>query len=200
MVPSHRLADVPHDATRVLVVAATDRELAPAAAWTALRCGVGPVDAAAATAAAIANRRPRVLLHVGIAGARRAAQLAPLTIVAGVEAIYCDLDVPETWAPRRLVAPATLVDAVLRACPAAVRHVIGTSGRVGATTGCEVESMEGFAVLRAAALAGIPAVEVRVISNAIEEPDRSKWRFGDAFEAIRSVTPALVREVAACVS
>ena len=60
--------------------------------------------------------------------------------------------------------------------------------------------MEGFAVLRAAALAGIPAVEVRVISNAIEEPDRSKWRFDDAFEAIRSVTPALVREVAACVS
>lgn len=200
MVPSHRLADVPHDSSRVLVVAATDRELAPAGAWTPLRCGVGPVDAAAATAAAIANRRPRVVLHVGIAGARHAAQLAPPALVVGHEALYCDLDVPEAWAPRRLVAPQTLIDAVLRACPTAVRHVIGTSGRVGATTGCEVESMEGFAVLRAAALAGIPAIEVRAISNAIEEPDRTRWRFDEAFEAIRSVTPALVREVTACVS
>lgn len=191
---------MPNDLTRVLVVAATDRELAPPGGWTTLRCGVGPVDAAAATAAAIANRRPRVVLHVGIAGARRDAHLAPPAIVAGLESIYCDLAVPETWAPRRLLAPATLVDAALRACPAATRQVIGTSGRVGATAGCAIESMEGFAVLRAAALAGVPAIEVRAISNAIEEPDRAKWRFDEAFEAIRAVTPALVREVAACVS
>jgi len=191
---------VPHDLTRVLVVAATDRELAPAAGWTTLRCGVGPVDAAAATAAAIANRRPRVVIHVGIAGARRAAGLAPPAIVAGLEAIYCDLAVPEAWAPRRLVTPAALVEAAVRACPTATRHVIGTSGRVGATAGCTVESMEGFAVLRAAALAGVPAIEVRAISNAIEEADRGKWRFDEAFDAIRAVTPALVREVAACAS
>lgn len=191
---------MPHDLTRVLVVAATDRELAPAAGWSTLRCGVGPVDAAAATAAAIANRRPRAVVHVGIAGARRAAHLTPPALVVGLEAIYCDLEVPETWAPRRLVAPPALIDAVLRACPSAARHVIGTSGRVGATTGCEVESMEGFAVLRAAALAGVPAIEVRAISNAIEEADRTRWRFDEAFEAIRAATPALVREVAACAS
>jgi nucleoside phosphorylase len=191
---------VPHDLTRVLVVAATDRELAPADGWATLRCGVGPVDAAAATAAAIANRRPRVVLHVGIAGARRDTRLVPPAIVAGLEAIYCDLEVPEAWAPRRLVAPAALVEAAVRACPAATRHVIGTSGRVGATAGCTVESMEGFAVLRAAALAGVPAIEVRAISNAIEEPDRAKWCFAEAFEAIRAATPALVREVAACAS
>ncbi len=35
--------------------------------------------------------------------------------------------------------------------------------------------MEGYAVLRAAALAGVPAVEVRVIANAVGEPDRAKW-------------------------
>lgn len=191
---------MPHDVARVLVVAATDRELATAAGWTTLRCGVGPVDAAAATAAAIANRRPRVVLHVGIAGARRASGLVPPAIVAGLEAIYCDLDVPEAWAPRRLTAPAALVDAVCRACGTATRQVIGTSGRVGATAGCAVESMEGFAVLRAAALAGVPAIEVRAIANAIEEPDRTKWRFDEAFDAIRGVTPALVREVAACAS
>ena len=32
--------------------------------------------------------------------------------------------------------------------------------------------MEGFAVLRAAALAGVPAVEVRVVVERVDEPDR----------------------------
>lgn len=185
---------------RVLVVAATDRELAAADGWTVLRSGVGPVDAAAAVAAAIAHRRPRVVLHVGIAGARQQSGLEPPAVVVGIESIYCDLAVPERWAPRRLVTAPALVDAVCRAVPAASRQIIGTSGRVGATAGCAVEAMEGFAVLRAAALAGVPAVEVRTIANAVEEPDRAKWRFDEAFDAIRAVTPALVEEVAACVS
>jgi len=55
-------------------------------------------------------------------------------------------------------------------------------------------------VLRAAAHAGIPAIEVRAISNQIEEADRVRWRFNDAFAAIIAATPALVTEVAACVS
>ncbi len=60
--------------------------------------------------------------------------------------------------------------------------------------------MEGFAVLRAAAHADIPAIEVRAISNQIEEADRARWRFDEAFAAIIAATPALVAEVAACVS
>jgi nucleoside phosphorylase len=60
--------------------------------------------------------------------------------------------------------------------------------------------MEGFAVLRARALAGIPAIEVRAISNAIEDTDRALWRFDEAFAAIVAITPALVHEVASCVS
>ena len=92
---------------------------------------------------------------------------------------------------------ATLIDAVCRALPSASRQAIGTSGRVGHSTGCAVESMEGFAVLRAAALAGVPAIEVRAVSNEIEEPDRGRWRFDEACAAVRTTTPAIVREVAA---
>lgn len=183
---------------QVLVIAATARELAPSAGWPVCVCGVGPVDAAAATAAAIARDRPRAILHVGIAGAWRTAHLAPPSLVVGTESIYCDLGVPEAWAPHHLAADSRLVEAVCRAVPAASRRVIGTSGRVGHTSGCEVEAMEGFAVLRAAALAGVPAVEVRSIANAIEEPDRSFWRIDDACRAIIDVTPGLVRELAAC--
>jgi futalosine hydrolase len=61
---------------------------------------------------------------------------------------------------------------------------IATADRVGAATGFDVEAMEGFGVLRACALAGVPAVELRAISNAPGEADRSKWRFEDAFAAL----------------
>ncbi len=182
----------------VLVVAATTRELAPADGWRTLCCGVGPVDAAAATASALATARPAVVVHVGIAGARRASGLVPPAVVVGVETIYSDLGVPERFAPARLVTPATLVDAACRALPEAVRLAIGTSGRIGHTSGCQVEAMEGFGVLRAAALAGVPAIEVRVISNAIEETDRALWRFDEAFAAVQALTPRLVREMATC--
>jgi nucleoside phosphorylase len=185
---------------RILVVAATERELAPSGGWRVLRCGVGPVDAAAATAAALARERPAAIVHVGIAGARRASGLMPPTLVIGDASIYCDLGVPAEWAPHRLTPDARLVDAAARALPEAARTTIGTSGRVGTTTGCDVEAMEGFAVLRAAMLAGVPAIEVRAIANTIEESDRSRWQSDAAFRAIVSATPALLREVAACMS
>jgi nucleoside phosphorylase len=82
-----------------------------------------------------------------------------------------------------------------RVLPDAPALRIGTSGRVGGTSGCDVEAMEGFAVLRAAQVAGIPAVEVRAISNAIEEPDRGRWDIAGALAAITGVTPALVAAI-----
>jgi futalosine hydrolase len=176
----------------ILVVAATARELAPADGWAVLECGVGPVDAAATTAAAIAHRPPAAVLHVGIAGARRAAGLSPLAVVIGSEARYCDLDLPQNLAPHTVHADARLLAAAQRELPDAHTLPIGTSARVGGTAQCAVEAMEGFAVLRAAELAGVPAVEVRVISNAVEEQDRSRWRFDEAFAAIAAVTPCLV--------
>lgn len=195
----------------VLVVAATARELAPAEGWRTLVCGVGPVEAAAATAAAIAAARPRAVLHVGIAGARRASGLVPPALVIGTAAHYTDLAVPASWAPSVLAPDAALVTAAQRALPEAVTRAIGTSAQVGGTIGrpigdtaggtthdVEVEAMEGFGVLRAARLAGVPALEVRAISNAIEETDRTRWAFDAAFAAIVAATPRLVAEVAAC--
>jgi nucleoside phosphorylase len=72
---------------------------------------------------------------------------------------------------------------------------IGTSARVGGGTDCEVEAMEGYAVLRAAALAHVPAVEVRVVSNAVGEPDRGKWQVAAARAALAEAIPRLVEEL-----
>jgi len=181
--------------SRVLVVAATPRELAPPVDWIAVPCGIGPVEAAIETARAIAELRPAILLHVGIAGARRSAALAPASLVIGSEARYCDLMVPPEWAPRAVAASPALLSLVQHALPDAPLRPIGTSARVGGTSDCDVEAMEGFAVLRAAQRAGILAVEVRAISNEIEEADRARWHIAAACDAITAITPRLVHAI-----
>lgn len=187
-------------APRILVVAATERELAPPEGWLALQCGVGPVEAGAATAMAIARHRPTMILHVGIAGARRHLSLPPAALVIGTAARYSDLGVPALFAPSTVAADQGLLAAAARVLPAARQLLIGTSARVGGASECDVEAMEGFAVLRAAELAGVPAIEVRAISNEIEETDRGRWHFDAAFAAITAATPPLVREFVRCAS
>ncbi|MCC6245620.1 MAG: hypothetical protein IT353_22505 [Gemmatimonadaceae bacterium] len=180
------------DRADLLVVAATSRELAPADGWRTLRCGVGPLDAAIHTASAIATTRPRCILHIGIAGARASAQLPIGSVIIGTSAQYADASLASTWVARTVTPEAELITAAHRAIPWAHCLAIGTSARVGGTTDTPVEGMEGFGVLRAAEVAGIPALEVRVISNVIEETDRSRWAFDDAFAAVLAITPRLV--------
>ncbi|MFP5353744.1 MAG: hypothetical protein ACLGIK_01105, partial [Gemmatimonadota bacterium] len=103
------------------------------------------------------------------------------------------------WAPSVVVPSQRLLDAARRVLPLARLAAIGTSARVGGTS-TPVEGMEGFAVLRAAQLAGVPALEVRAISNLVEDDDRAKWMFVEAFAAIVAATPRLVEEIATCVS
>jgi len=172
----------------MLVVAATKEELAGAGGAATLVCGVGPVEAAATTARALVALRPAALLHVGIAGARGFDEPA---IAIGSEAVYCDAD-DERWIPLRLRPDERLFEAARRALPGARALPIGTTARVGGGTGCEVEAMEGYAVLRAAALAGVPALEVRALANEVAEPDRARWRFDDAKALLAATLPGLI--------
>jgi len=169
--------------TALLIIAATDRELAFVRDAETFCCGVGPVEAALQTARALAERRPEAVLHIGIAGARG---IAPPALVLGSESVYCDVIDPSSTLPRleRIEPDAAFLARVREALPEALVLPIGTSGRVGGGTECDVEAMEGFGVLRACALAGVPAVELRAISNAPDEADRGAWRFEDAFAAL----------------
>jgi futalosine hydrolase len=111
-------------------------------------------------------------------------------LVIGSEAIYCDVIDPNATLPRvhRMPAPRALLDAARAVVPDASVVPIATSARVGGGIACEVEAMEGFGVLRAAELAGVPALEVRVISNPVHDADRGRWKISDAL-AILSETP-----------
>ena len=55
----------------LLVIAATQKELAGAAGAATLVCGIGPGAAYTATEDAVAEGGATAVLHVGIAGARR---------------------------------------------------------------------------------------------------------------------------------
>jgi futalosine hydrolase len=175
----------------VLVVAATARELELAGDARTLRCGIGPVEAAAATARELASRPPGAVLHVGVAGGRG----VPVgTVVVGSGAVYCDVRAAVP-VPERVRPDEALLAAARRALPEALVTAIGTSARVGGATGLDVEAMEGFAVLRAAELAGVPALEVRAVSNDVEEADRSLWRLDAALAALAEAVPRLLAEL-----
>ena len=177
----------------VLLVAATERELA---GRDGLVCGVGPIEAAATMARALALQPFGAVLHVGIAGGRG---LASGSLVIGAEAVYCDLAAAVQLVDR-VAADARLVAAASEILPETPVLPIGTSAAVGGTGhDVPVEAMEGFGVLRAAMLAGVPAVEIRAISNEIGEPDRSCWQVAEAIEALAAVTPALLEQIGAVV-
>jgi futalosine hydrolase len=175
----------------VLVVAATMFELAFVAGAETLCCGIGPVEAAATTARALAEGPPEALLHIGIAGAR---DLEPGALVIGEEAVYCDLADAASSLPRieRAVPDKRLLEAARSAIPEGHVLPIATSARVGAGRTCAaVEAMEGFAVLRAAAIAGVPAIELRAVSNVFDAA-RSEWRIDEAIAALARAVPTLI--------
>jgi predicted 5'-methylthioadenosine/S-adenosylhomocysteine nucleosidase len=174
----------------VLVVAATERELALLGGRDTVCCGIGPVEAALRTARALEERRPDAVVHVGIAGSR---MLAPPALVLGSEAVYCDVIDPSSTLPRveRVSPDAALLERVQAALPEAHVMPIATCGKVGGGTGFDIEAMEGFGVLRACELARVPAVELRAISNSPDESDRSRWRFDEAFAALAAALDRL---------
>lgn len=173
----------------VLLVAATEIELCD---HPGLVCGVGPVEAAAVTARHLALDRPDAVLHIGIAGARG---ITPGGIVIGSESVYSDISA-EIPVIERLAPDAQLLEALRTAVPEALSLPIGTSAAVGGATDVRIEGMEGFAILRACALAGLPAIEVRAISNELSEGDRARWRIGRALEALADALPRMLEAAA----
>ena len=175
----------------MLIVAATERELAHVRELERFVCGIGPVEAAISTTRVLAERSPAAVLHVGIAGAR---SLPPLALVLGSESVYCDLAAAIPVVDRVEPDP-VLLDRARAALPDAAVAPIGTSAAVGRGA-CDVEAMEGFAVLRACAVAGVPALELRVVANDPREENRSRWRFDEAFELLGDAVARVSRGLA----
>jgi nucleoside phosphorylase len=141
----------------------------------------------------LALERPSAVVHVGLAGAVR---LEPGTLVVGTESVYADIAAAIPVVARAEPDPALLA-AVREAFPDSPALAIVTSAAVSGpgdtvSQGVFVEAMEGFGVLRACELAGVPAVEVRAISNELGEADRSRWELQRGLEALAEALPKLI--------
>ena len=108
-----------------------------------------------------------VLADLGLEGG------APLTLPDGVslvERAHSD--------PNLLARCASL--GILAATGVTVSSVTtsdATAARLSSRYGAGVESMEGFSVLRAAAVGHVPALQIRGISNYTGDRTRSSWDF-----------------------
>ena len=184
------------DAVEVLVVAATPFELAWVGAPTAtLACGVGPVEAAAATAAEIARSRPDAVLHVGIAGARAAAGIAVGAVVIGSWSVYDDLAAAIPL-ERVVEAAPELLEAARRALPDAPAVEIATTPASGGR-----RPTPRWRRWRASACCAPPRWPASrrsscgAISNMVGEEDRTRWDIPGALAVLgrggRAVLAAL---------
>lgn len=193
----------------ILVTCAVGKELAflrPQPHVELLVTGVGPVEAAACISRALAQSSYDLVISAGIAGAfEGAAQLGEGVVVTD-EQLELDL---ETGVPislpdgapviNRASSDLTLVDRLVELGFRAVRGI--TVPRVTATDasaarlaglGAGVETMEGFAALRAADIAGVAAVEVRGISNIVCDRKNSRWDFAAGAQGVEKILTALL--------
>ncbi|MGH4029585.1 futalosine hydrolase [Actinomycetota bacterium Odt1-20B] len=181
---------------------------APAGAFDVLAVGVGPAAAAAGTATALARADAPygLVVSAGIGGGF--APDAPVGSLVVADAItVADLgaespDSPGGFLPVTELGfgavthgpPLSLVRDVAAATGAAtgtvltVSTVTGTAARAEALRarhpGALAEAMEGFGVAEAAAVHGLPVLEIRAVSNPVGPRDRAAWRIGDALAAL----------------
>jgi futalosine hydrolase len=188
------------------------RAFAPPAGVDVVNTGIGPVEAAAAVARALARNGYSAVVNAGIAGAfARRCRVGDAVIVA--EERLADLG-REHGGPITLPDGVTTVDrafaddGLLERCAGLPLAVVTgvtvslvtttdeTADRLVRTYDADVESMEGFAVLRACELAGVPALEVRGISNVVGPPATSGWDFRAGARATVAALEAVLARLA----
>lgn len=188
------------------------RALAEALARDVLAVGVGPAAAAAGTATALARAaaegRPfGLVVSAGIGGGfpsglPPAAPVGSLVVADEITVADLGAETPDGFAPVTELGfgavthrpPPSLVREVAEACGAATGTVLTVSTVTGSAERAAglrlrhpralAEAMEGFGVAEAAALHGLPVLEVRAVSNPVGPRDRAAWRIGDALSAL----------------
>jgi adenosylhomocysteine nucleosidase len=173
---AHRRPGVPD----LLYVMAIAHEYGPAlkARITPLLTGVGPVEAAVAVAAHLAElkareRLPQLVVSLGSAGSHR---LPQLQVFQATTVAYRDMDAsalgfargetPFLELPARLT-PGMVVPGIPGATLSTGANIV--SGRAYAALESDMVDMESYAVLRACQRFGLPLVVLRGISDGAEE-------------------------------
>lgn len=182
----------------------------PAHRVVVLAGGVGPAAAAASTATALAASPYDLVISAGIGGGFQPQAPVGSLVVAdalvaadlGAETADGFLPVVELGfgrtthrPPAAFAARAAEALGALHAPVLTVSTVTGTAARAAELSsrhpGAGAEAMEGFGVAEAAALQGVPVLEIRAISNAVGPRDRPAWRVGEALTSLKGAFRAL---------
>jgi len=150
-------------------------------------CGFGPIDAAARTAALLADRRPERALLVGIAGTYDP-RAAPVGSAFEVERVAIDGFDGTAFGVGSAIdlragcdGTARVLVTVLAPSSSPAEAAVRRSRHAGALA----EDMEGYGVALACDRAGIPLAIVRGISNEAGDRDTQRWRIRDALASAR---------------
>ena len=172
--------------------------------------GIGPVEASCAVTAALGRGRYRLVVNAGLAGAFNGAATIGDGVAIADDCIELGLEdgAPLPLPPAMTVIEKARSDAQLVAAlkakgfPAlhgvtvsSVTSTEATALRLG-ERGAQVESMEGFAVLRAAERAGVPALQLRGISNRCGDRARAEWDFTAGVRGLERILAALFEVLA----
>ncbi|HVU72228.1 MAG TPA: futalosine hydrolase [Mycobacteriales bacterium] len=180
-------------------------------------CGIGPAAAAAAAGFALGAGDYDAVMSAGIAGAfvDGGAVVGGLAVADAI--VFADLGVltPDGFASiaslgfgdglEQVVPPAAAVKALHERCMTTGLPVAtGTLLTLATFTGTDVraaeligrhtavaEAMEGSGVACAAAMVGVPALELRSISNLVGDRDREAWELPAALTALTAASAAV---------
>ncbi len=168
--------------------------------------GVGPVEASCALTAELCRRPYRLVVNAGLAGAFDGAagigdgvvveddsmeivleSGTPLNLPRGERTVERAHSNPELVARLRAAG----FPVVRGITVARVTSSEPTARRLATELRAQVESMEGFAALRAAERMGVPAIEVRGVSNRCGERESGGWDFEAGMGGLGRVARAL---------
>jgi futalosine hydrolase len=176
--------------------------------------GIGRTNAAVAvTRTVLSMEHCCCVLNVGVGGSLPGGSLSIGDVVYGTSAIYAEeglctpdgfidiagmglslgLDHGNAIVPdAACVAAASTVSAgVPIATVATCSGSDAQAKAIARRTNAAVEAMEGAAVLHAARLLNVPALEVRAISNTTGDRDTQVWDLPAAFASLGRVVPAV---------
>ena len=167
-----------------------------------LTTGIGPVNAATALTRFLSRNEVAAVISCGIGGAYPGSGLEVGEAVCAAEECYADLgaQTPEGFLDMEALGfpvvnshynrlPLDLFPAGRRVPFVTTSTCTGADAgarEIAARTGGAVESMEGAAIVHVAILHGVSVGEVRGISNAVGDRDRSTWRVKEAAGAARA--------------
>lgn len=188
---------------------------------TLLHTGIGSVNAAHALTCQLERQIPNLVILFGIGGAYVPTGLPIRAVVLATEEIYGDVGVltPEGWKPadeigiplvngdppvfNRFPLDSRLVSTAAEICRARCGPFVTVSQCSGvqavgdalhARFNALCENMEGAAAAHICTLYDVPFLEVRGISNLIEDRELARWDISGAADAAQSALIKIISD------